>query len=43
MKVKVGMNLEGSCHVYIKVFYHLKNAVGMGAKNFMVFQLCPNY
>lgn len=39
MKVEVGMNLEDSCHVYIKVFYHLNSAVGMGAKNFMLFQL----
>lgn len=37
------MNLEDSCHVYIKTFCHLKNAVGMGTKNSMLFQQCPNY
>lgn len=37
------MNLEDSCHVYIKTFCHLKSAVGMRTKNSMLFQQCPNY
>ena len=37
------MNLEDSCHGYIKTFCHLKHAVGMGVKNSRLLQQCPNY
>jgi len=40
---KVCVNLQHSCHVYIKTFCHLKSVVGMGAKNSMLFQQCPDY